>query len=126
LLGQITTDKNGGFSADFPLPGGLEGGQHTLQLGTLTADGLNINASVLIEVGGKVNAGSFNGVVALYAKGYVGQRLSAKVGKDWVVVPVIGDNFIRVVDPVGQIGRTIRVQIFIDRRPHSVIELVTR
>ncbi len=36
----------------------------------------------------KVNAGSFKGYVAVYAKGHEGKRLSAKVGNDWVVVPV--------------------------------------
>jgi len=37
--------------------------------------------------GQKVNAGSFKGYVALYAKSYEGQRMSAKVGNDWVIVP---------------------------------------
>jgi len=37
--------------------------------------------------GQKVNAGSFKGYVALYALGYEGQRMSAKVGNDWVIVP---------------------------------------
>ncbi|MDG2497819.1 MAG: hypothetical protein P8M68_06545, partial [Aquiluna sp.] len=49
----------------------------------------------------KVNAGSFKGYVALYAKGYEGQRMSAKVGKDWVVVPALASDFERVVEFTG-------------------------
>jgi hypothetical protein len=73
----------------------------------------------------KVNAGSFKGYVAIYAKGYEGKRLSAKVGKDWVVVPALASNFVRVVEYTGA-GYTIAVRIYIDRVLVDTITVVTK
>jgi hypothetical protein len=73
----------------------------------------------------KVNAGSFKGYVAIYAKGYEGQRLSAKVGNDWVVVPVLASNFVRVVEFTGA-GYTIAVRIYIDRVLVDTITVTTK
>ena len=73
----------------------------------------------------KVNAGSFKGYVAVYAKGYEGKRLSAKVGKDWVVVPALASNFVRVVEYTGA-GYTIAVRIYIDRVLVDTITVVTK
>lgn len=74
---------------------------------------------------GVVNAGSFKGFVAIYAKGYEGKRLSAKVGKDWMVVPVLASNFVRVTDFTGA-GVEISVRIFIDRVQVGTFPLVTK
>ena len=73
----------------------------------------------------KVNAGSFKGYVAVYAKGYEGQRMSAKVGNDWVVVPVLASNFVRVVEFTGA-GYTIAVRIYIDRVLVDTITVTTK
>ena len=73
----------------------------------------------------KVNAGSFKGYVALYAKGYAGQRMSAKVGNDWVVVPVLASNFERVVEFTGA-GYTVAVRIYIDRVLIDTITVTTK
>jgi hypothetical protein len=73
----------------------------------------------------KVNAGSFKGYVALYAKGYAGQRMSAKVGKDWVVVPALASNFERVVEFTGA-GVDVAVRIYIDRVLIDTINLTTK
>ena len=73
----------------------------------------------------KVNAGSFKGYVAIYAKGYEGQRLSAKVGKDWVVVASLASNFERVVEYTGA-GYTIAVRIYIDRVLVDTITVTTK
>ena len=76
----------------------------------------------------KVNAGSFKGFVALYAKGYEGQRMSAKVGNDWVIVPSIPaatNNLFRAVEFVGA-GVDISVRIFIDRVLVATIPLLTK
>jgi len=73
----------------------------------------------------KVNAGSFKGYVAIYAKGYEGQRLSAKVGKDWVVVASLASNFERVVEFTGA-GYTIAVRIYIDRVLVDTITVTTK
>lgn len=79
---------------------------------------------------GTVNAGSFKGYVAIYAKGYEGKRLSAKVGKDWVVVDPIVNNqengtLHRSTDFTGA-GVDISVRIFIDRVLIETVELTTK
>jgi len=76
----------------------------------------------------KVNAGSFKGYVALYALGYEGQRMSAKVGNDWIIVPAIPaatNDLYRAVDFVGA-GVDISVRIYIDRVLVSTIPLLTK
>jgi hypothetical protein len=73
----------------------------------------------------KVNAGSFKGFVAIYASGYQGQRLSAKVGNDWVVVERLDSDFERVVEFTGA-GFTISIPIFIDRVLVETIRLTTK
>jgi len=76
----------------------------------------------------KVNAGSFKGYVALYAKGYEGQRMSAKVGNDWVIVPSIPaatNDIFRAVEFVGA-GVDISVRIYIDRVLLATIPLLTK
>lgn len=73
----------------------------------------------------KVNAGSFKGYVAVYAKGYEGKRLSAKIGNDWVIVPSLASSFERIVDFTGA-GVDISVRIYIDRVLLDTIELTTK
>jgi len=73
----------------------------------------------------KVNAGSFKGYVAVYAKGYEGKRLSAKIGNDWVVVESLASNFERIVDFTGA-GYTISVRIYIDRVLVDTIVVTTK
>jgi hypothetical protein len=73
----------------------------------------------------KVNAGSFKGYVVVYAKGYEGQRLSAKIGRDWVVVPALKSRFERITDFTGK-GYQIRVRIYIDRVLEATINLTTK
>jgi surface protein len=73
----------------------------------------------------KVNAGSFKGYVAVYAKGHEGKRLSAKIGKDWVIVPELASNFERITDFTGA-GVDIAVRIYIDRVLIETINLTTK
>jgi len=76
----------------------------------------------------KVNAGSFKGNVALYALGYEGQRMSAKVGNDWVIVPSIPartNDLFRAVEFVGA-GVEISVRLYIDRELVATIPLLTK
>jgi hypothetical protein len=77
----------------------------------------------------KVNAGSFKGYVAVYAKGYEGQRLSAKIGNDWVIVdPIVnneGAKLHRTTDFTGA-GVDIAVRIYIDRVLMDTINLTTK
>ena len=102
----------------------------------LTVDTDNVTVVHAVAVGKvaasdqKVNAGSFKGYVAVYAKGYEGSRLSAKVGKDWVVVPSIVNNqengtLFRVTEFTGA-GVDIAVRIYIDRVLVDTINLTTK
>jgi hypothetical protein len=61
----------------------------------------------------KVNVGSFKGFVALYAKGYEGQRMSAIVAGKWIQVASLKSGFERVVRFTGA-GYDITVKIYID------------
>jgi len=98
-------------------------------------DGGNVVVSSTITIGEvpvvkKVNAGSFKGYVAVYARGYEGQRLSAKIGKDWVIVdPIVNnqenDTLFRVTDFTGA-GVDIAVRIYIDRVLVDTINLTTK
>lgn len=65
-----------------------------------------------------LNAGSFKGYVALYVKGHEGARFSAKVGNDWIIVPIVDSSFERYVEFTGA-GYEINVRMYINR------ELVT-
>jgi len=97
---------------------------------TTTDDNITVVNTIAIGSGAvvadqKVNAGSFKGYVALYAKGYEGQRMSAKVGADWVVVPALASGFERVVEFTGA-GVDVAVRIYIDRVLLDTINLVTK
>ena len=84
--------------------------------------------AVTQTTGQKVNAGSFKGYVAVYAKGYEGQRLSAKVGKDWVIVasiPSSTNNLYRHVEFTGA-GVDVAVRIYINRVLIDTINLTTK
>ena len=78
-----------------------------------------------ISVTEKLNAGSFKGYVALYAKGYEGHRLSAKVGKDWVIVDALGSDFERIVEYTG-VGYKILVRIYLDSKWIKTVPLTTK
>ena len=131
-----STDVDGKFVVSI-LTSAADEGSFTLtavyaQDGASTAAADKISAVQAISVGSgvavadqKVNAGSFKGYVAVYAKGYEGQRLSAKVGNDWVVVPALASNFVRVVEFTGA-GYTIAVRIYIDRVLVDTITVTTK
>jgi hypothetical protein len=102
----------------------------THQLGTANDATDDMVATASVTIGAvasdtKVNAGSFKGYVALYAKGYKGQRMSAKVGKDWVVVASLASDFERVVEFTGA-GVDVAVRIYIDRVLMDTINLTTK
>jgi len=62
------------------------------------------------------------------AKGYEGQRMSAKVGNDWVVVPSIPaaiNDLFHAVEFVGA-GVEISVRLYIDRVLVATIPLLTK
>ena len=65
----------------------------------------------------KITVGTLKGYVLIYALGHQGDRLSAKVGNDWVIVPAIpkSPNFLfRYVEPVGK-GVDLAARVYINR-----------
>jgi hypothetical protein len=90
-----------------------------------TAATVTVGAAPVAAADTKVNAGSFKGFVAVYAKGYEGKRLSAKIGNDWVVVNSLASNFVRVTDFTGA-GVSISVRVYIDRVLVGTFPLVTK
>ena len=137
---EVTEASYSSFS--FVLPAGLPAGKHDLTVrsafGTVKyLSGVEVKeapvAEPVIETEQtkpkqKVNAGSFKGYVAVYALGHEGKRLSAKIGKDWVVIPEIparDNNLFRVTDFTGT-GVDIQVRIYIDRELLETIPLTTK
>jgi hypothetical protein len=131
-----STDADGKFVISV-LTSAADEGSFTLTAvyakdGATTAAADKISAVQVITVGSgaaasdqKVIAGSFKGYVAVYARGYEGQRMSAKIGNDWVVVESLASNFERVVDFTGA-GYTIAVRIYIDRVLVDTITVTTK
>jgi hypothetical protein len=100
----------------------------TLWASTLSVERDVKDAATVVAADQKVNAGSFKGYVALYAKGYEGQRMSAKVGNDWVIVaaiPAATNDLFRAVEFVGA-GVEISVRLYIDRVLIDTIPLLTK
>ncbi|MEZ7827277.1 MAG: InlB B-repeat-containing protein, partial [Aquiluna sp.] len=132
FAGEVQTDSTGKFEANMDMPDGLAPGDHTLQVLSRDSKGrvitLNFPIVVAEKVVQKVNALSFKGFVALFVKGYEGQRLSAKVGKDWVVVPSIAaadSNLFRRLESVGS-GVDCSVRMYIDYALIDTINLTTK
>ena len=73
-----------------------------------------------------VNAGTFKGVVAIFAKNLEGKRLSAKVGEDWVIVDSLNSRFVRIIERVRWVGYDLAVRIFVDRKLIRTVNLVTQ
>jgi len=131
------TDVNGNFvvsiltsaadDGDFTLTATyMKNGASTVLADRITkVQTITVGTAAAASTDAKVNAGSFKGYVAVYAKGYKGQRLSAKVGNDWVVVESLASNFERVVEFTGA-GYTIAVRIYIDRVLVDTITVTTK
>jgi hypothetical protein len=78
----------------------------------------------------KLSVGSFKGFIAIYTKGYDGQRLSAKVAGKWLVVESLdesfqGKNYSRTLRGTGS-GQSIKVHLYIDSEFLRTDELTTK
>ena len=73
----------------------------------------------------KLNAGSFKGYVALYAKGYEGQKFSAKVAGKWLKVDVLPSSFERIVRFTGA-GYDIKLHMYIDGELLKQMDVLTK
>ena len=106
----------------------------TYQPTGLTVSTLNVAVVQAVAVGKaaataaadqKVNVGSFKGFVALYAKGYAGQKMTAIVAGKWIKVDALASNFERVVRYTGA-GYTITTKIYIDGVLTGTFSTVTK
>jgi len=140
IVGSLPTTTGAGGTAEFSvLLGSNDKGAisvtATYDANTAVTTNATVSATAASTIGSapvtqKVNAGSFKGYVVVYAKGYEGHRLSAKVGKDWVIVPSIVNNqengtLFRVVEFTGA-GVDIAVRIYIDRVLVATVNLTTK
>ena len=122
------TDADGKFRVSI-LTSGSDDGSFDLTAvyspyGTATATVDKVTSVNSITVGDnvvaadqKITVGSFKGYIAIYTKGYMGQKLSAKVAGKWLVVDPIaawqGNDYSRAVRLTGA-GYTILVHLYID------------
>lgn len=120
---QVGGTGGGGTGA-----GGSAGATSPGAPGNIPKTPVGSTGSTTTMLGAKVNAGSFKGFVAIYAKNLKGQRLSAKVGKDWVIVksiPAAKNNLYRHVEFTG-VGVRIQVRVFINGALQATIPLLTK
>jgi len=122
------TDADGKFQVSV-LTSTADSGTFTLTAvyskhGASTATADKITSVKAITVGAetatadqKITVGTFKGYVAIYTKGYMGQKLSAKVAGRWLVVDPIAayksNDYSRTVRLTGA-GYTITVDLYID------------
>jgi hypothetical protein len=97
---------------------------------TTTTDRFTVTKTVTIGVAPvmateKVNVGSFKGYVALYAKGYMGMKMSAIVAGKWIVVASLATDFERVVRYTGA-GYDIVATIYIDGEMIDTFNVTTK
>ena len=126
----VETDLNGEFRISV-LTSAADSGTFTLtavylKSGSSTALADRLTKVQAITVGAtssdaaadqKITVGTFKGYVAIYTKGYMGQKLSAKVAGKWLVVDPIAayksNDYSRTVRLTGA-GYTITVDLYID------------
>ncbi len=148
-LESVTTAHVGGVqvrivsalaqSLTLDIPSSMVPGSYDLVLqssfGTLTIqNGLTVLApldtgSVVEATDKKLTVVALQGFIAIYTKGYEGQRLSAKVAGKWLVVESLDESFkgndhSRTVRRTGS-GYSIKVHLYIDREFVRTEELVT-
>ena len=79
--------------------------------------------------GQKVTVGTFNGYIAIYTQGYVGQRMTARVAGRWLAVDPItlvpGKNYSLVKRNTGA-GYLINVEVFINGQLIERVQVLTR
>jgi len=126
----VETDANGEFRISV-LTSAADSGTFTLtavylKSGASTALADRITKIQAVTVGAtssdaaadqKITVGTFKGYVAIYTKGYMGQKLSAKVAGKWLVVDPIAayksNDYSRTVRLTGA-GYAITVDLYID------------
>jgi hypothetical protein len=95
-------------------------------------DAKDLNTTKTITVGtgaaagtGKVNVGSFNGKLVVYASGLNGKRISWKVGGNWGSA-LASSNYAIFNRPTPRAGVTVSVDIYVDGVKTLTKSVVTR
>ena len=113
------------------VPAGLAVGNYMI---TLTTDDAAVLAGGVAQVvagevkaatNQKVNAGSFNTYVAVYAKGYKGQRLSWKIAGKWFKTILTKDYQVFQRKTIA-VGLEVKVDLFIDGKRLLAKTVLTR
>ena len=120
---EVAMSDQSAVSFTIVIPLGVEPGLRDLMIsssfGTLTAQGaftVEAKPAVIEEsspVLSKVNAGSFNNYVAVYAKGYKGQTLAWKIAGKWFKVVITKDYQVFQRKTIA-VGLEVKVDLFID------------
>ena len=76
-------------------------------------------------VSSKLNAGSFNGYVAVYAKGHNGKTLSWKIAGKWFKTTITSDYQV-FQRRTAAVGLDVDVHLYIDGEKQSTIAVRTR
>jgi hypothetical protein len=79
-----------------------------------TSATIAINATGTVAAAGKVNVGSFNGKLVVYALGLDGAKISWKVAGRWGTAVADGDALNRFDRPVGASGVNVIVEIYVN------------
>jgi hypothetical protein len=96
---------------------------------TAFQDSLAVDVEVLTSApaasaDAKVNAGSFNGYVAVYAKGYKGQTLSWKIAGEWFKTTITEDYQV-FQRTTAAVGVDVTVELYINgQRPAALVKQV--
>ena len=120
---EVAMSDQSAVSFTIVIPLGVEPGLRDLMIsssfGTLKAQGaftVEAKPAVIEEsspVLSKVNAGSFNNYVAVYAKGYKGQTLAWKIAGKWFKVVITKDYQVFQRKTIA-VGLEVKVDLFID------------
>ena len=136
FVGEVETDSTGRFESNLELPEGLAPGEHTLQVLSRDSKGraITLNFPILVQgeeayetvsISQKVNAGSFNRSIAVYAKGHKGKTLSWKTAGKWSRKTITSDYQV-FQRRTAAVGLDINVQLYINGEKQSTKTVRTR
>ena len=136
FVGEVETDSTGRFESNLELPEGLAPGEHTLQVLSRDSKGraITLNFPILVQgeeayetvsISQKVNAGSFNRSIAVYAKGHKGKTLSWKTAGKWSRKTITSDYQV-FKRRTAAVGLDVNVQLYINGEKQSTKTVRTR
>jgi hypothetical protein len=138
IVGTLPTTTGAGGTADFSvLLGTNDKGSISVSATYDKDDSSTTNATVTatasMTIGAsaasadaKVNVGSFNGKLVVYAQNLDGKRISWKVGGNWGKATAVGNTLNRFDRPTPRKGVTVSVEIYVDGVKTLTKSVVTR